>query len=325
MHVGTHKTGTTTLQHALRSHEDAFAHVGVLVARTGRPFAPDGGRDNANHNIAFDLNADARFAAGAGTLDDLRAELAATPLPMAIVTSEDFAFAFDARERLERLREAVRDAGFDPAIVVYLREQAAYAQSLYAMLAGSAPEYAVTFDEYAEYIFDETKFRYGFRDLPFDYDELLDGFAAVFGRDRIFARAFRTDRGDDYLLRDFVAVIEPGAFDVEAFGSAPRLHEARTFEGVLETLRRAYGAIHGEGLPAREIAARAGFDAAILERPFAAIAPEQTHRFRARSAAANARVRVAYGVEIEQTTPRDPGLSEMQNVLLRVCASMWTQ
>src|SRR5208337_835341 len=44
----------------------------------------------------------------------------------------------------------------------------------------------------------------------FDYLELLDSFAAAFGKDRIVVRPYHANRRTKYLLHDFISVIAPG-------------------------------------------------------------------------------------------------------------------
>lgn len=57
VHIGTHKTGTTSLQVALNRHCTELDGQYYLYPRTGRPtMAPDG-----HHNIAWEIAGDWRF------------------------------------------------------------------------------------------------------------------------------------------------------------------------------------------------------------------------------------------------------------------------
>ena len=85
LHVGTHKTGTTAIQALLTTQSEAWAQGGLFVPRSGRIHDLSG-----HHNVAWELNADARYRPAFGTLADLCEELKASPHAVAVISSEDF-------------------------------------------------------------------------------------------------------------------------------------------------------------------------------------------------------------------------------------------
>jgi len=127
VHLGLHKTGSTGLQHWLATNRQALLTKGVLVPAAGgiRPEVA------AHHNIAFQVNHDARFSPDKGGLEQLLSDLKQTTCEMAVISSEEFAFSAAQLARTTRLREAICSAGFRPRWLVYLRSLPAWLNSAY--------------------------------------------------------------------------------------------------------------------------------------------------------------------------------------------------
>ncbi|WP_297388527.1 hypothetical protein [Acidiferrobacter sp.] len=129
LHVGTHKTGTTAIQALLATRSEAFAQAGFFVPRTGRI-----GEVSGHHNIAWELNADARYRPAFGTLVELCEELKASPHPAAIISSEDFEYFYCDARALKALKVAFEGCGYQVEVLMFLREQSAMIGSLYQEL-----------------------------------------------------------------------------------------------------------------------------------------------------------------------------------------------
>src|SRR5215203_3005331 len=85
LHIGTHKTGSTSLQVLLYAHPTVLQAHGCLYPKTGRsPDSPAG-----HHDIAWEISGDARHQRAYGTIDDLAVEIASVPHDI-ILSSEDF-------------------------------------------------------------------------------------------------------------------------------------------------------------------------------------------------------------------------------------------
>ena len=67
VHVGTHKTGTTSLQSMLAANAKILRAAGVLVPLAGRVERGSAG----HHNVAWELLRDQRFDPRHGTLEAL--------------------------------------------------------------------------------------------------------------------------------------------------------------------------------------------------------------------------------------------------------------
>jgi hypothetical protein len=117
LHIGTHKTGTSALQAFLVNRAEALGARGLHYVQSGL----DGG--NAHHALPWSIRG--LYGGDADVWENVRAELAGLPDTNAVISTEGlwFAHAAEAKAQLEGVR--------DIRIVMYLRRQDKYLQSLY--------------------------------------------------------------------------------------------------------------------------------------------------------------------------------------------------
>jgi hypothetical protein len=96
VHIGTHKTGTKSLQSMLGHHSTWFADQGLYYPVTGRL------QDGGHHNIAWQLCGDFRFDPANGSLYDLVGELDRRRPPNVFLSSEDFESLYRRETQLAR-------------------------------------------------------------------------------------------------------------------------------------------------------------------------------------------------------------------------------
>ncbi len=229
VHVGTHKTGTTSIQCFLTGNRQRFADHGVHLPTAGC----DEDATVAHHQIARELMELPGFDPARGGLDRLADELRHSSAPTACLSSELFSFLYDKPAALTRLRDAILAAGFTPRIVVYLRPQASYCTALYAENVRQG--YRLPFATYFDDILTHGAYRWnGASGPPLDYTRLLDGFAAVFGRTAIEARRYRPRAANGHLVTSFARLLLPRGARVDAF-DVPKLRHnpSLTFADVL--------------------------------------------------------------------------------------------
>ena len=128
IHAGLHKTGTTALQKSLAQNRESLGAHGILYPAAGCP-----GDAPAQHNIAWQLARDWRFHSAYGTLDDAAEEIAGHG-GNAIISSEDFESILRRPDLVGRLAHHPRLRGHRVVLVIYLREQCSYVQSLFLQL-----------------------------------------------------------------------------------------------------------------------------------------------------------------------------------------------
>lgn len=140
VHIGLHKTGSSTIQGFLRDNERALADRGYEFSSVGR------GHGLGNIDIANSVS-ERRSALGdrRGSAETLAAEIRARPERIHVVSAEAFETLND--EDVARLAAAL--AGIPVTVVCYVRNTPAHIQSRYAQLAKAA-SLDVDFDAFFE-------------------------------------------------------------------------------------------------------------------------------------------------------------------------------
>ena len=210
VHIGTEKTGTTSLQALLANNRERLQRCGYHFLQCAGPYnnraLPSycmrlGRTDDFFRGRMIDDEAgQARFR------DSFRGEFAAEidNLPAAVhtvlISSEHFHSRLVHEDEIERLKVLLDEHFAASRILVYLRNQADTAVSLYstAIKAGHTPE----FDQFLESCTEASNY--------FNYDSFLSRWEGVFGREAIQASIF--DPGEFHngnLLEDFLQRIDP--------------------------------------------------------------------------------------------------------------------
>ena len=177
-HVGTHKTGTTSVQTMMGAHREFFETQGVLFPYAGHV------RNGGHHNIAWELNGDAGYDPAQGSLADLAVELKATPRKSVLLSSEDFEFWYLRPDLLAQIKSVAEGAGFSVEVLLVLRPVTEYIESLYKELlkhglSESRTSFVKTIAATGAYPFKERIYR-------FDYAEMVSGFQASFGPEHVY-------------------------------------------------------------------------------------------------------------------------------------------
>jgi hypothetical protein len=205
IHIGTHKTGTKSLQHTLNTLQRRLAELGFLYPLSGRPsIAP-----HAHHNIAWEISKDYRFRAARGRIDDLCEEVSHSDRDV-ILSSEDFQCSAHHAEGFGAFVERLRRCGLDVKLVVYFRNQIDYARSLYLTLLiwGLDSPFSKFLDEVVE------SGRFHWRDwiFCFDYDEFLARLRRIEGVE-VIVRSYDALK-DGALIGDFASILGLSVHDL---------------------------------------------------------------------------------------------------------------
>lgn len=237
IHIGTHKTATTSLQLFFDLNKDALATTGIYLPRAGRY-----GELSGNHGMAWDM-----IETGMSPeFDKLLTELATADCRTALLTSEDFSLLHARPGALQLMSDGLRSAGYKPVIAVYLRPQAVFAESMYVERVKHdyirpLGQYLRTIIETGSYIPDGTKIH-----LIFRYSALLDSFVRAFGRENVIVRLYEAQRGATHVFQDFLGIFK--AVDPQ-FAQAPlslQIHQPRANDSLhfLGLLYTAYASLH---------------------------------------------------------------------------------
>jgi hypothetical protein len=199
LHIGCHKTGTTSIQEAL-SHSASELHkfnllypsIGKLTSRSG------------HHNLAWEIAGDSRFNAKFGQINRLF-----NGLPRdsnLILSSEDFSSAaLKSPDRFNDFINRSRRAGYVVTFIVYIRNQINYLSSLYRQLIkhGLGIDFSVFCDEVL------ATGRFAWRDWIFTFCnlQLIDRLAQFDGAD-IVVRSY--DHIEKSAIADFAQILGLG-------------------------------------------------------------------------------------------------------------------
>jgi hypothetical protein len=189
LHIGTHKTGTSSLQTFLSRNTEILDAAGARYIQSAR------GAGKAHHELAWALRG--KQGAQMSVWQDLREELFANAGFTNIISSEGFWFTdpADVKTQLEDIR--------DLRIVMYLRRQDKYLQSLYkqSVTGGRKTE----FSAWREHSHDRG-----------DYLSVVERWAAQFGPDAIEIRPYERDGQSIDVVEDFATV---AGLDMAAHGN----------------------------------------------------------------------------------------------------------
>ena len=277
LHIGIHKTGTTSVQAFLAGQQRALAAHGVLYPLSARTDS------TAHHNLAWEVLEDPRFDGSRGGWCELVGEIEGSPCDHALVSAEDL-----CRLQPESIaRVAERIDRFEVRVIVYLRRQDYLLEGFYTNAIRGGTTH-LGFDTF----FDKRR-----HSPRLDFDALLRGWESVFGRDRIQVETYDRDFDAAYdsiapLLLCPPLVACPGLSREPTEG---RLNEApglKTLE-LVRQLNHAYrgGELDAEGhraarAVALERARRLGWD----EERFVGLAEEASADLLEQVRAGNARV-----------------------------------
>lgn len=144
LHVGMHKTGSTSIQHALNKERDRLIGQGVYF-----PLTATMDNTRAHQNIAWELNKHGRFEPEVGTLADLHGELAQHRPDKVILSSEGFTSmdTVSGTTRFRRLKDFADSLGYGIVTIGFVREYVGCVNSAYTQQVKTL-KHARSFDEY---------------------------------------------------------------------------------------------------------------------------------------------------------------------------------
>jgi len=180
LHIGTHKTGTSALQAFFAAHTDELDRHAIHYLRSGR------GAGKAHHELSWAIRG--RHGADLSVWDTVRAELGANVAGTQVISSEAFWFTEPVA-----VREQLRDIK-DLRVVMYLRRQDKYLQSLYKQTVAGGRR--ISFAEWRE--------KYRFRG---DYFAVVQQWAEAFGKDNLVIRPYERGGKTVDIVIDFLGYL----------------------------------------------------------------------------------------------------------------------
>ncbi|MCT0206973.1 hypothetical protein [Synechococcus sp. CS-1332] len=135
IHIGTHKTGTTSLQAFLYEHSAEMVAAGIYVPVSGTVNEASG-KTAVHHNLAFELMGDSRYDQARGGLNEMVAELRDSNTHAAIISSEELSYLVENPEGLHLLEHTLYEERHSISWLMFCRRVDDYSESLYGLLMG---------------------------------------------------------------------------------------------------------------------------------------------------------------------------------------------
>lgn len=194
IHIGTHKTGTTSIQDTLRASSDLLLRNGILFPEAGCPPGLSG-----QHMLAWALRADKQHklpSPAPCVWDELLHEIEAVRPKLAILSAE----SFSRMNRAEIKMVSKHLAGYSVSVALYLRHPMAYLKSAYSQQVKAGTCYR-SFSEFVTQTIGDV-----------NYKPIVQRWSEVFGMSNLHVRKFEAAVRSGSLIGDFakVAGIEEG-------------------------------------------------------------------------------------------------------------------
>lgn len=194
IHIGTHKTGTTSIQNFLFKNRKKLIDRGFLYPLSGIPKRKNSfGHSHLVTVILENTEADT-YNPNAGGWQELLAEANSLQEKNIVISSENFCISKFNLEQIYKIKNYLSQ--YTVKIIIYLRRQDDYLISKYCQLI-RAGKYSQNFKQY---IIDEKWIG--------DYYQLLKPWKEVFGIKNIIVRVFEKEQLKNSLIDDFLDSIK---------------------------------------------------------------------------------------------------------------------
>ncbi|MBQ6400711.1 MAG: hypothetical protein IJI20_00345 [Firmicutes bacterium] len=205
LHIGTYKTGTTSVQEYFFSHTDFFAEHGIAYPIPPYRYVQKNGTKKPwSRNACFiswpvwDEEGNRDLALENQQFHDCMDQLHDLFRTYDTVVLSDEALCkrmYEIKGTLERVAQDSKENDYTLKLIIYLRRQDQFIESRWNQAIKVTLEHRMTIEDYIDYYSDYL-----------DYYELLDYYASVVGDENIIVRRY-TDAARTGILQDFLQII----------------------------------------------------------------------------------------------------------------------
>lgn len=207
LHVGSEKTGSTSIQHTLSASAKRLAKRGILYPEFPKTpchifFTACAMEDYSDHPVrkctGLQNQSDYyRFAETVRTIMQQQCKIVSPDY--LIISDEHINIHLKTTEQLAALKAFCNEFGEIDSVIIYLRRQDSFRLSLFSEVIRSGHITEFDLDSPLP-IFETIPYR-------FDYLQILDNLAAVFGRDKLRPRLYEPSNfPDENVVKDFMEI-----------------------------------------------------------------------------------------------------------------------
>lgn len=211
IHIGTHKTGTTSIQSFLSNNRNYLLENGFFYPKSGSVKKDISG---GQHQLSFSIRKTAK-SYNEKCWDDFTSEINNYPDNIIIISSEDFGNMNS--QQIKQLRSLLLE--HEVFIILYLRNYYKYMRAVYSEVIKNR-KVILTYKEFIDKNQDKL-----------DYNSLIKAWAYVFGEDNIIIRIYDKILANGNLLENFCKTIylkpPPEVFQV-TYNKNPTFDERTT-------------------------------------------------------------------------------------------------
>ncbi|MBR1634518.1 MAG: hypothetical protein IJ682_05580 [Lachnospiraceae bacterium] len=201
LHIGTAKTGTTSLQRFFQINKKVFKKKGFSYPEMPFTFKDAADARNAHFLTLWNDQADDRWSKG---FEIVRKKL--EKYDNIILSDEQLWIVQPAEGFWESVKDEIAKLGADLKVIVYLRPQDQMAESHWNQRVKGRPKLAETFTEFLN--------GGGYNFFPLDYGKTVDWAADHVGRENLTVRVFEQQQfTGGSLFADFLQILGLGLSD----------------------------------------------------------------------------------------------------------------
>ncbi|GAB2885714.1 hypothetical protein ACCI51_00135 [Microbulbifer echini] len=125
-HIGTHKTGTTSIQSLLHNNKDKLFENGILYPESGST------KTNAHHNLVYESVSSWKYKSAFGGWSELEREVSEKQCDKVVLSAENFSGYYKSSQVISDILFFCEKLNAKPVIVVTIRPQVEYIDSIYS-------------------------------------------------------------------------------------------------------------------------------------------------------------------------------------------------
>jgi hypothetical protein len=215
LHIGTHKTGTTSIQYFLGTNRDKLKEQGIYQPVAGKP---GGEPRSGNHQLPWEIRKKKK-AMGSNCWPLLQEELLTNRHPKVVISAEDFSTMNE--NEIQQVRGLLK--AHEVYIIIYLRNYKTFIKSVYYAVIKNDNDETRNFKQF---ILAKAK--------ALNFNDLIEKWGNCFGIDHLMIRLYDRVIQTNGILSDFCIII---GLDPSSLGGLDLRYNVTPTEQTIKAIR----------------------------------------------------------------------------------------